>query len=128
MALTELEVKKTKPTDKHKKLFDGGGMYLMVHKNGSKYWRMDYRFNGKQKTLSLGVYPDVSLANARERREQARKLLANGGDPSAIKQAAKQAQQKTLQIAENSFRNLAAEFHKVKSPMWTPGHAKQWMT
>ncbi|MEQ1837040.1 MAG: Arm DNA-binding domain-containing protein, partial [Candidatus Nitrotoga sp.] len=92
MALTGLEVKKAKPTDKHKKLFDGGGMYLMVHTNGSKYWRMDYRFNGKQKTLSLGVYPDVSLSQARERREDARKLLANGGDPSAIKQTAKQTQ------------------------------------
>src|SRR3989338_4332519 len=127
MALTELEVKKTKPTDKQQKLSDGGGLYLLIHPNGGKYWRMDYRFNGKQKTLSLGVYSDVSLSEARERREQARKLLANGGDPSAIKQAAKQAQQKTLQVAENSFRNLAAELHKVKSPMWTPGHAKQWM-
>ncbi len=127
MALTELEIKKAKPTDKHKKLFDGGGLYLMVHTNGSKYWRMDYRFNGKQKTLSLGVYPDVRLAEARERREQARKLLANGGDPSAIKQAAKQAQQKISQVAADNFRNLATEFHKVKSPMWTPGHAKQWM-
>lgn len=127
MALTELEVKKAKPADKHKKLFDGGGMYLMVHTNGSKYWRMDYRIGGKQKTLALGVYPDVSLAQARERREDARKLLANGADPSAIKQAAKQVQHKTLQLAENSFKNLATELHKVKSPMWTAGHAKQWM-
>ena len=61
MALTELEVKKTKPTDKQQKLSDGGGLYLLIHPNGGKYWRMDYRFNGKQKTLSLGVYPDVSL-------------------------------------------------------------------
>lgn len=127
MALTELEVKKAKPTDKQQKLSDGRGMYLLVHTNGSKYWRMDYRFGGKQKTLALGVYPDVSLAQARERREEARKLLANGGDPSAIKQTTKQAQQKTLQVTENSFRNLAVELHKLKSPMWTPGHAKQWM-
>ena len=126
MALTELEVKKAKPADKQQKLSDGGGMYLLVHPNGGKYWRMDYRFGGKQKTLSLGVYPDVSLADARDRREQARKLLANGGDPSAIKQATKQVIQKSLHVAENSFRNLAAEFHKVKSPMWTAGHAKQW--
>ena len=59
MALTELEVKKAKPEDKHRKLFDGGGMYLMVHTNGSKYWRMDYRIGGKQKTLSIGVYPNI---------------------------------------------------------------------
>lgn len=127
MALTELQVKKTKPTDKQQKLSDGRGMYLLVHPNGSKYWRMDYRFGGKQKTLSLGVYPDVSLAQARERREDARKLLANGGDPGAIKQAAKQSKQKALQVAGSSFKNLAVELHKVKSPMWTAGHAKQWL-
>ena len=77
MALTELEVKKTKPTDKQQKLTDGGGLYLLIHPNGGKYWQMAYRFGGKQKTLSLGVYPDISLADARDRREQARKLLAN---------------------------------------------------
>ncbi len=126
MALTELEVKKAKPADKQQKLSDGGGMYLLVHPNGGKYWRMDYRYGGKQKTLSLGVYPDISLADARDRREQARKLLANDTDPSAIKQATKQVIQKSLQVEANSFSNLAAEFHKVKSPMWTAGHAKQW--
>ncbi|MBP0132441.1 MAG: integrase arm-type DNA-binding domain-containing protein [Nitrosospira sp.] len=128
MALTELEVKKAQPAaDKQQKLSDGGGMYLLVHTNSSKYWRMGYRFEGKQKTLSLGVYPDISLSEARERREQARKLLANGGDPSATKQAAKQAKVKTAQVAENSFRSLAYEFHKMKTPMWTAGHAKQWL-
>jgi integrase len=128
MALTELEVKKAKGTDKQQKKADGSGMYLLVHPNGGKYWRMDYRFAGKQKTLALGVYPDVSLSEARERREQARKLLANGADPSVVKQDTKQAIHRALQVAnENSFATLAAEFHKVKSPMWTPGHAKQWM-
>src|SRR3989338_876491 len=127
MPLTDIEIKKAKAKDKPYRMTDSGGMCLLVHPNGGKYWRLAYRFGGKQKTLALGVYPDVSLAEARDRREQARKLLANGGDPSAIKQAAKQTQQKTLQVAENSFRNLAAELHKVTSPMWTPGHAKQWM-
>ena len=127
MALTELAVKKARATEKPQKLADSGGMYLLIQTTGSKCWRMDYRFGGKQKTLSIGVYPDVTLSEARDRREQARKLLANGGDPSAIKQAAKQTKQKTLQVAENSFKNLAAELHKLKSPMWTPGHAKQWM-
>ena len=127
MALTELGVKKAKPTDKQQKLSDGRSMYLLVHPNGSKYWRMDYRFGGKQKTLALGVYPEITLAQARERREEARKLLANGGDPSAIKRSTKQAQQQTSQVAEHSFRNLALELHKVKSPMWTAGHAKQWL-
>ncbi len=106
---------------------DGGGMYLLVQPTGSKWWRLKYRIGGKEKMLSIGVYPDVTLSEARDRREQARKLLANGGDPSAIKKAAKQTIQKSLQATSNSFASLAAELHKVKSPMWTAGHAKQWM-
>ena len=127
MPLTDTAIKKAKPEAKAYKLADGGGMFLMVHPNGGKYWRLRYRFMGVEKLLALGVYPDVSILDARGRREQARKLLANGVDPSAIKQKAKQEKVKILQIAENSFRNLAIEFHKVKSPMWTEGHAKQWM-
>ena len=127
MPLTDTAIKKAKPEAKAYKLADGGGMFLMVHPNGGKYWRLRYRFMGVEKLLALGVYPDVSILDARGRREQARKLLANGVDPSAIKQKAKQEKVKILQIAENSFRNLATEFHKVKSPMWTEGHAKQWM-
>jgi integrase len=125
--LTEVAIKKAKPEAKDYKMADGGGLYLLVKATGSKCWRLKYRVSGKEKLLALGVYPDVSLSEARDRREQARKLLANGGDPSAIKQAAKQAKVITAQIAENSFRNLAIEFHKVKSPMWTAGHAKQWL-
>jgi len=125
--LTEMAIKKAKPEAKDYKMADGGGLYLLVKITGSKCWRLKYRIGGKEKLLALGVYPDVSLSEARDRREQARKLLANGSDPSAIKQAAKQAQQKTLQVAENSFKNLAAELHKIKSPMWTAGHAKQWL-
>lgn len=124
MALTELEVRKSKPTEKQQKLTDGGGLYLLVHPNGGKYWQMAYRFGGKQKTLSLGVYPDISLADARERREQARKLLANDADPGAIKQAQKTAK---VEAVSNSFDTIARELHKIKSPMWTPGHAKQWL-
>ena len=128
MALTELEIKKAKPETKAYKLTDGGGLFLLVHTNGGKYWRLRYRVGGKEKLLAIGVYPDVTLSEARERREQARKLLANGADPSAVKQEAKQASNRALQVVcENSFATLAAEFHKVKSPMWTPGHAKQWL-
>jgi integrase len=124
MALTELEVKKSKATDKQQKLSDSKGLYLLIHTNGGKYWQLAYRFGGKQKTLSLGIYPDVSLSEARDRREQARKLLANDTDPGAVKQAQKVAK---VVAVDNSFANLAAELHKIKSPMWTPGHAKQWM-
>jgi integrase len=125
--LTEVAIKKAKPEVKPYKMSDGGGMYLEVMPNGSKYWRLKYRFGGKEKRLALGVYPDIGLADARSRREDARKLLANDADPSAIKQATKQEKLKVLEIAENSFRKLATEFHQVKSPMWTEGHAKQWL-
>lgn len=124
MALTELAVKNAKPKDKPYKLSDGGGLFLLVQINGGKYWRLAYRFADKQKTLALGIYPDVSLADARERREQARKLLANDADPSAIKKETKRVSQ-TATV--NSFSALAKELHKVKAPMWTEGHAKQWM-
>lgn len=72
MALTDIKVKTAKPKDKPYKLADGGGMYLLINTNGSKYWRMKYRFAGKEKMLSIGVYPDVTLADAREKRSEAR--------------------------------------------------------
>ena len=124
MPLTDIEIKKAKAKDKPYRMTDGGGMCLLVHPNGGKYWRLAYRFGGKQKTLALGVYPDISLADARDRREQARKLLANDADPGAVKQAQKTAK---VEATSNSFDTIARELHKIKSPMWTPGHAKQWM-
>ncbi|HCI52182.1 MAG TPA: integrase [Gallionella sp.] len=122
--LTDMVIKKAKPEDKPYKMADGGGMYLLIHPTGSKYWRLKYRFLGVEKTLALGVYPDISLADARERREQARKLLANDTDPNETKKETR----RILQAATvNSFSALAKELHTVKSPMWTEGHAKQWM-
>lgn len=127
--LTEMAVKKAKPEAKPYKMADGGGMYLLVQPTGAKYWRFKYRFQGVEKTLALGVYPDVSLAQAREGREDARKLLKNGTDPSAIRQATKKAINKALHAAPalNTFESIARELHKVKSPAWTEGHAKQWI-
>lgn len=113
MALTAIQVKNAKEIDKPQKLADGGGLYLLVQPNGAKYWRLDYRFAGKRKTLAVGVYPDVSLSDARERREAARKMLANGADPSAVKKAQRAA---AVALAENSFeivaREWAAKFQK----------------
>lgn len=89
MALSDVKVRSAKSEAKAYKLTDGEGMVLLVHPNGSKYWRLRYRFGGKEKMLALGKYPEVSLADARARRDEARKLLANGVDPSENKKAVK---------------------------------------
>jgi integrase len=105
------------------KYTDGGGMYLLVTKAG-KYWRMNYRFAAKRKTLALGVYPAVSLEEARQGREKARKLLAQDIDPSAAKQEGRQA---TAMAAANTFELVAREFHKSKGDSWSTGYAAKWL-
>jgi integrase len=112
MALTDTFVKNIKHTgspagDKHS---DGGSMYLLVNAGG-KYWRMNYRVDGKQKTLALGVYPAVSLAKARARRDKARELLADGVDPGAAK---KEAQAEKIALTVNTFKAVALEWHELK--------------
>ncbi len=122
MALTALEVSKSKATDKTQRLADGGNMYLLVQPNGAKYWRMDYRLAGKRKTLAIGVYPDIGLADARERREQARKLIANGVDPVEVKHA------QAASIAantENSFEVIAREWFVRHAPNWKENHSSK---
>jgi len=102
---------------------DSGWLYLHVTASG-KYWRMNYRLNGKQKTLSLGVYPTVSLAKAREGRDAAKRLIAAGTDPSAAKQEASQA---SKQAAASTYELVAREFHKVKAEGWSESHAAKWI-
>jgi integrase len=106
--------------DKHT---DGGGLYLYVTKAG-KYWRMNYRIAGKQKTLSLGIYPAVSLASARKGRDRAKELLAQRVDPSTEKQEAKQAQKFA---AANTYETVAREFHSLKASTWSEAHAGKWL-
>ena len=120
MKLTDTAVRKAKPEAKPYKKADGGGLFLLVQPNGSKWWRLKYRFGGKEKLLSIGVYPDITLADARTRREEARKLLAHGGDPGAVKQA----QKKQARIAAaDSFEAIAREWHALNTPRWTANHA-----
>ncbi|MEQ4658623.1 Arm DNA-binding domain-containing protein, partial [Providencia manganoxydans] len=89
MALSARQIQTAKPKDKEYKLSDERGLYLLVKPNGARYWRMKYRFAGKEKKLSIGVYPDVSLADARVKRDEARKLLAEGNDPAEQKKLEK---------------------------------------
>jgi integrase len=116
MPLSDTATRNAKPREKTYRLADAKGMYLEVTPAGGKYWRMKYRFGGKEKRIAFGVYPDVSLAQARERCGQARQLLANGVDPGVVKQVSKAA-------TENSFEAVAREWHIKFSPGWVTNHA-----
>ncbi len=122
MPLTASEVKAAKTSDKPTKLSDGEGLYLLVQPNGAKYWRLAYRFDGKQKTLAIGVYPDIGLQDARERRQEAKKLLANDIDPSQAKKSQKAARQA---LVANSFENVAREWFSKQAPSWKENHASR---
>jgi integrase len=119
MPLTDTKARNAKPKDKQFKLFDGDGLFLLVTPAGGKWWRFKYRFEGKEKLLSLGTYPEVSLALARERRDTARKQVAEGIDPSQARKALKSA----MALGENTFEVVAREWHTKFTPTWTPGHA-----
>jgi integrase len=107
MALTDTKVRNAKPKERPYKLSDGGGMYLLVTPRGSRYWRLDYRFAGKRRTLAIGVYPVVSLANARARREDARTCLAANTDPAVAK---RQARRSAEYGSKNTFEGVAREW------------------
>jgi integrase len=104
MALSDTSIRNAKPAKRPRKLFDTGGLYLLVQPSGARWWRLKYRFAGKEKLLSLGVYPAKSLSHARDDRDKARKLLASGVDPSAKRQADEAARRLS---AENSFKAVA---------------------
>jgi integrase len=124
MPLTATACKNAPPETKPRKLSDGGGLYLEIMPNGSKYWRMKYRFAGKEKRLALGVYPEVSLAQAREGRDEARKLLAAGQDPSETK---KETKRKRVVNAENNLEAVAREWHEHHVHEWAPHYARDVM-
>lgn len=116
MALTDAKLRTLKPKEKVYRLGDSAGLYIEVAVNGSRYWRMKYRFLGKEKRLAFGVYPEVTLAEAREKRDAARKLLASGSDPAEAKKIAKATQQAN---AENTFEAVAREWHTSKADRWS---------
>jgi integrase len=116
MPLQDATIRNADIRDKPHKLSDGRGLYLLVHPNGSKYWRYRYRYAGKQKLLALGVYDDVSLSEARRKLEDARSLLRNGIDPSAERKAQKR---EAKQKSENSFETIAREFIAKKKASWS---------
>ena len=116
MPLSQAAIKNAKPGHTPRKLADGGGLYLLLSPNGSRWWRLDYRFNGKRKTLSMGVYPDTGLKHARDKRDDARRLLAAGIDPGAARKASKA---EGVGRAANSFEVVAREWLAVKQGEWT---------
>jgi integrase len=111
MKLTGIKVSEAKPSDRERKLSDGGGLYLLIKPNGTKTWRYKYRFNGKELTLALGLYPEVSLKQARQRHKAARELLASGVDPNQDKRDQKLAAELA---AGNTFGMVAQEWVEVK--------------
>jgi hypothetical protein len=122
--LTDTALRKAKPATKVQRLFDGGGLYLEITPAGGKLWRQKYRYGGKEKRLAHGTYPDVSLADARERRDAARKLLAAGVDPGQHKKAAKAASEDR---AANSFEVVGREWFAKQKPSWVDSHADKIM-
>lgn len=124
MPLSDAAIRKAKPTDKTQRLFDGGGLYLEITPAGGKLWRQKYRFGGKEKRLAHGTYPEVSLAEARERRDNARRLLAAGTDPGEHRKAEKQAGEDR---AANSFEAVAREWFGKFAPNWAASHAGKIM-
>jgi integrase len=120
MPLTDRAIRNAKAADKPLRMFDSGGMYLEIAPSGGKWWRLKYRHGGKEKRLSLGVYPDVGLADARERRDAARKLIADGKDPSAERKAEKR---EAKGRAANSFEAVAREWYAKQAHTWVETHA-----
>jgi integrase len=119
LPLSETKVRTAKPQEKEYKLFDGGGLFLLVTPSGGKLWHFKYRLDGRERKLTLGPYPEISLAEARAKKDEARRQIANGIDPGAIRKAQKQA--KTAET--ETFEVIAREWHTKFKTMWTAVHA-----
>ncbi len=122
--LTDTAIKSAKPSQKAQRLFDGAGLYLEIAPSGGKWWRLKYRFGGKEKRLSLGVYPDVGHKRARELRDELRKLLVNGVDPSENRKANRAS---ASERSENTFEVIAREWISKHGRNWAPTHTDRTM-
>lgn len=127
MKLTELQVRKATPGDKPRKLADGAGMYLLVAPTGGKLWRLKYRIDGREKTLALGRYPDVGLADARSRRDEARRQIAQGIDPSAEKQVQRQARIVAAKAIEQTFEAVARQWMARQDVAEITANKSRWI-
>ncbi|MEM8032562.1 tyrosine-type recombinase/integrase [Morganella morganii] len=124
MKLTVKQIDSSKAREKDYKLSDGGGLYLLVKSNGSKYWRLKYRFDGKEKLFSIGVYPVVTLADARRKRDDAKKLLSDGIDPGEKK---KERRLSAKAESVNTFKNIALEWYEGRKDRWSVGYREDMM-
>ncbi|MDU5488241.1 MAG: tyrosine-type recombinase/integrase [Serratia liquefaciens] len=124
MLLTDIQIRRSKPQEKPYTLNDGQGLSLLINTDGSKGWRFRYRYAGKAKLMSFGTYPLITLAEAREKRGEARKQVANGIDPVAEKKAQKLAQKLSV---ENSFEAISREWHTNKADRWTLAYREEIM-
>lgn len=122
MLLTDVFVRNAKPKDKPYRLFDGSGLYIEVTPSGGKYWRLKYRFDAKEKRLSFGVYPEVTLKEARDRRDESRRLLRSGVDPRETQKAEQSAR---ADADTNSFEVIAREWFSKHSAVWAKGHSSK---
>jgi hypothetical protein len=106
MPLSDVAIRNTKPAAKPQKLADSDGLYLLINPNGSRWWRFRYRVGGREKLISLGTYPEVPLKTARERRDEARRLVADGGDPSAKRRAERAARADTFEALAREWLEM----------------------
>lgn len=122
MQLTDLAIRRSKPKDKPYTLNDGNGLSLLIEPNGSKGWRLRYRFSGKAKLISLGTYPGVSLSDARTARDEAKKLIAGGIDPAEVRKAKKREIESRF---GNTFEGIAREWYEKRFDRWSPSYAEE---
>ncbi|CDL87440.1 Integrase [Xenorhabdus cabanillasii JM26] len=125
MKLTDVAIKRAKPEIKSYTLSDGNGLWLLIEPNGSKGWRFRYRFEGKQKMISLGTYPEVSLAEARKRTIECRSMIADGINPSENR---KQKKRESIIMSENTFEKITREWYEKRKDRWSAGYRADMMS